>query len=92
MRGLRYFLAGFEALVALFFSFVVAAGLVEVVQLSVQRTPLEGARRAVVVANLGQAIVTSVMGGIFAFWMGRCAVRNFRDAKAKAGSVVPGKT
>lgn len=92
MRALRYFLAGFETLVALFFFCLFAGGLVATVQLSIQRTPLEGVRRAVVVAELGQAMVVSVMGGVFAFWMGRCAVRNFRDAKAKAGSVVPGKT
>jgi len=44
------------------------------------------------VAELGRAIVVSVMGGVLSFWMARCAARNFRDAKAKTGSVVPGKT
>ena len=89
MRALRYFLAGFETLVALFFFCLFAGGLIATVQLSVQRTPLEGARRAVVVAELGRAMVVSVMPGVFAFWMGRCAVRNFRDAKAKASAVQP---
>jgi transposase len=92
MRALRYFLAGFETLVALFFFCLFAGGLIATVQLAVQRTPLEGARRVVVVAELGRAMVVSVMGGVFAFWMARCAVRNFRDAKAKAGCVIPGKT
>jgi hypothetical protein len=93
MRSLRYFLAGFETLVALFFFCLFAGGLVVTVQLSIPKNPpLEGARRAVLVAELGRAMVVSVMAGVFAFWMGRCAVRNFRDAKAKAGSVVPGKT
>ncbi len=91
MRALRYLLAGFETLVAAFAFCAFAAGLEAVVQLSVQRTPLKGARRVVVVAELGRAMVVSVMAGVFALWMGRCAVRNFRDAKAKAGSVVPGK-
>ncbi len=90
MRALRYFLAGFETLVALFFFCLFAEGLVATVQLSIPTNPpLEGARRAVVVAELGRAMVVSVMGGVFAFWMGRCAVRNFRDAKAKASAVQP---
>jgi hypothetical protein len=93
MRALRYFLAGFETLVALFFFCLFAGGLIATVQLSVPKNPpLEGAMRAVVVAELGRAMVITVMAGVFALWMGRCAVRNFRDAKAKAGSVVPGKT
>jgi hypothetical protein len=92
MRALRYFLAGFETLVALFFFCLFAGGLIATVQLGVQRAPQEGARRAVVVAELGRAIVVSVMGGVLSFWMARCAARNFRDAKAKTGSVVPGKT
>ena len=90
MRALRYFLAGFETLVALFFSCLFAGGLIATIQLSVPKNaPLEGARRAVVVSELGQAMVISVMGGVFAFWMGRCAIRNFRDAQAKAGAVRP---
>jgi hypothetical protein len=39
MRALRYFLAGFETLVALFFFCLFAGGLIATVQLSVQRTP-----------------------------------------------------
>ena len=67
MRALRYFLAGFETLVALFF-LVFVGGLIATVQLSIPKNPpLEGARRAVVVAELGRAMVVSVMGGIFAF-------------------------
>jgi hypothetical protein len=92
MRSLRYFLAGFETLVALFFFCLFAGGIITTVQLSIPKNPpLEGARRAVLVAELGRAMVVSVMAGVLAFWIGRCAVRNFRDAKAKAGSVVPGK-
>lgn len=89
MRALRYFLAGFESLVALSFFCLFAGGLIATVQLSVEGTPLQGARRAVVVAELGTAMVVTVMAGVFAFWMGRCAVRNFRDAKAKASAVQP---
>ena len=40
-------------------------------------------------AESGRAMVVTVMAGVFAFWMGRCAVRNFRDAKAKASAVQP---
>lgn len=87
MRAFRYFLAGFETLVTLFFFCLFAGGLIATVQLSIQRTPLEAARRAVVVAELGRAMTVSVMAGVFAFWMGRCALRNFRDAKAKASAV-----
>ena len=35
-------------------------------------------------AELGRALVESGLAAVFAFWMGRCAVRNFRDAKANA--------
>jgi hypothetical protein len=89
MRSLRYFLAGFETLLAVFASSVFVVALEVIVQLSVQRTPLEGARRAVVVAELGRALVESGLAAVLAFWMGRCAVRNFRDAKTKASADQP---
>ena len=83
LRYFRYFLAGFEALMTAFALSCFAVGFVVVVQLSVQRAPLDHVKRTVVLTDLGQATVLAVGAGIFAFWMGRCAIRNFRDAKAK---------
>jgi hypothetical protein len=87
MRAFRYFLAGFEILVALVFFSSSALSLITTVQLSLLKAPLETAKRAAFVSNLGQAMVVTVMGAVFAFWMARCALRNFRDAKAKASTV-----
>jgi hypothetical protein len=87
MRGVRYFLAGIRSLLAMFAFFVFAVGFAEIIhwQLVFQRTHPVGPPRTVIVEEMGRAIVTSALSGIFAWWMGRRAVRNFRDPKAKTG-------
>jgi len=85
MRGVRYFLAGFQSLLVVFAFSVFAVGFTEIIhwQLVFQRTHPVGPPRTALVEEMGRAIVTSALSGIFAWWMGRCAVRNLRDAKAK---------
>lgn len=80
MRALRYCLAGFQTLFALFFFSVAVVGLIMIVQVSSKGTPVERTKRTVVVQELGRATVVSVVGGLFAYGFGRRAVRNFRDA------------
>jgi hypothetical protein len=89
MRGVRYFLAGFQFLLAVFAFFVFVIGFAEIIhwQLVFQRTHPVAPVRTVIVEEMGRAIVTSGLSGIFAWWMGRRALRNLRDARARAREV-----
>jgi len=87
MRVWRYFLAGFQTLVALFFLCVAAIGVIQVVEVCGKGTPVERTKRAVVVEEMGRGTVAALLGGLFAYGMGRWAVRNFRGARVKTSPV-----
>jgi hypothetical protein len=79
-RFLRYFIGGFEALLALYALMGFGAGLIALIQLSLH--PGVGVRRLANVRNGGEILVGVVAASIFGTWFARLAVRNFRDAKA----------
>lgn len=80
MRLLRYFIGGFEALLAAFAGMTFAECLAVLIQLSLH--PGVGAQRLADVRTTGQMLVGSVGTAIFGIWFARLAIRNFRDAKA----------
>ena len=82
MRFLRYFIGGFEALLALFASMGFVVALIVLIQLNLH--PGVGAQRLVSVRNAGHAMVELIGTGAFGLWLGRLALRNLRDAGAKA--------
>ena len=82
MRFLRYFIGGFEALLALFGSMGFVVALIVLIQLNLH--PGVGAQRLVSVRNTGHAMVELIGTGAFGLWLGRLALRNLRDAGAKA--------
>ena len=82
-RLLLYFIGGFEALLALFALMCFVIALVLVIQLNLH--PGVGAQRLANVRTAGHAMVGLIGAGVFGSWFGRLAVRNLRDAMAKAG-------
>jgi hypothetical protein len=82
MRVLRYCIGGFEAFIALLALGGFGAGFITLVQLSIH--PGIGVQRLVNVRMAGFILVELVGAAIFSLWFGRYALRNFRDAKAKA--------
>jgi len=82
-RFLLYFIGGFEALLALFALMGFGTALVLLIQLNLH--PGVGAQRLVNVRTAGHAMVGLIGAGVFGSWFGRLAVRNLRDAMAKAG-------
>jgi hypothetical protein len=81
VRFLRYFIGGFEALLAYFALMVCVFSLVDFVQLNLH--PGVGAQRVVSVENTGHTLVGLIGSGVFGWWFGRLAVRNLRDASGK---------
>jgi hypothetical protein len=79
-RFLRYFIGGFEALLALYALMGFGAGLIALVQLSFH--PGVGVQRLVNVRNAGVILVVSIAAAIFGVWFARLAVRNLRDPQA----------
>ncbi len=81
MRLLRYFIGGFEALLAVFAGISFTEGLAIMIQLSLH--PGVGTHRLADVRTAGQTLVGLVAAAIFGIWFARLAIRNFRKAKAK---------
>jgi hypothetical protein len=81
VRFLRYFIGGFEAVLALFALMVFLVSLVVLVQINLH--PAVGAQRVVSVRNAGHVLVGLIGSGVFGWWFGRLAVRNLRDARTK---------
>ena len=81
-RVLRYFIGGFEALLALFALMGFVAVVVVLIQLNLH--PGVGTQRLVSVRNAGHAMMELIGTGAFGLWLGRLALRNLRDAGGKA--------
>jgi hypothetical protein len=81
MRFLRYFIGGFEALLALMALGGFGAGLIAFVHFNLP--PGVGVHRLVNVRMGGFILSELIAAAIFGPWFGRLAVRNFRDARVK---------